>query len=589
MKKTKHASQVKKEPVFDRRLEYALLAVFGAYLFLLTSYKAAGDDDLFWHLSTGRYIAETKSVPSADVFGYVTEGKPWIPIEWAWDVLTYITYSAFSYEGLGVLRSMVILAMFYMLYLTMKRFKIPAGVIIVFLFIVSLGLFERYSVRPHLVSYLFTSIVLYILIRLRYSRGLNSRLLYWLPPVYFVWVNFHQGVYFGVLMFAIYIVYEILDAYYFKKPEYAKDKQYIKLLPVFFGTSLICLFLTPHTLNTIVYTYNHAGMKMLEQINEWKSPFDPMFLKDFNIVYYKVILFAGIIALIYSFRRKDYFPAMFVVVFGIISATGIRFVTDYILISSVFIFSSLYYLLTTRKGKTIQPEFVYKPVFSIIIIAALILVSYNIPGGGLYSGLFKEYKVFGTGVDRVFYPMRMFDFAKQNNINVTGKRVFNHYGIGGIFSWYFAPPAQKNFIDSRNLNDEIFYLSDSIEYMKGNYEKRLDEIGVDYVMSYVPMLVDQPQVMSRILVSHLSLHPGKWKLVYWDDNSFLFVKNTPEFADVISKFEYKLLTPYNFGYQLPMLKDEMKKGSQTLKKELERKLAEDPRGEIINTMARTLR
>jgi len=590
MKKQKSIPAVKKEIVLNKKLKYGMLLVFGVYLFLLTSYKAAGDDDMFWHLSTGRYIAETKSVPSADVFGYITEGNPWIPIEWAWDTVTYLIYSAFSYEGLSVLRSIIVLAMFFVLYLTLKRLKLPASVIVVSLFILSIGLFERYSIRPHLVSYLFTAIVLYIIVRLRYTAKPEGRLLYYFPPIFFVWVNFHQGVYFGLLLFAIYIIYEASGIYLLKKrrTEFPKDKLFIKILFAFFAVSVICLLLTPHTVDTIIYTYNHASMKMLQSINEWKSPFEPMFASELNIVFYKIFLFAGVIVLIQSIRKKVYFTAIVTVIFGIISTTGIRFITDYEIISSVFIFSSIYFLFTGRKYKQIQAAILSKPVTVYVIIALLAVVSYTIPNGKMYSGFFKEYKVFGLGIDRDFYPIKMFEFAKENNINETGSRVFNHYGVGGMFSWYFGP-AQKNFIDSRNLSDEIFYMYDSLDYIKGNYEAKLRELGIDYVMYYVPVLFQRPEVMNQILVAHLSAKTDDWKLVYWDDISFIFVKNNAAFAEIIKKYEYKYLTPYNFGYRRQLITDAMKSDRELYNKELQRKLSEEPGGMIINTMAGTLR
>ena len=42
----------KTNPVFD----YALLAAFAVFIVFFTTFKISGDDDVFWHLATGRYI-----------------------------------------------------------------------------------------------------------------------------------------------------------------------------------------------------------------------------------------------------------------------------------------------------------------------------------------------------------------------------------------------------------------------------------------------------------------------------------------------------------------------------------------------------
>ncbi len=66
---------------------YGLIILFSIFIILLTTFKITGDDDVFWHLATGRYISETHQVPSADIFGYVTQGQEWMPFEWGWDMI----------------------------------------------------------------------------------------------------------------------------------------------------------------------------------------------------------------------------------------------------------------------------------------------------------------------------------------------------------------------------------------------------------------------------------------------------------------------------------------------------------------------
>lgn len=585
MKKAKQEKAVKRES--GRAYEYTLIAALGLFIFLLTTFKAAGDDDMFWHLSTGRYIAETKTVPSADVFGYVTAGTPWIPIEWAWDTATYLIYTLASYDGLSVFRSIIILAQFFLLYLVLKQFKIPPPLIVLMLFVLAFGLFARFNIRPHLVTYLAYSVILLIIVKLRYTRAPDKRLLYVFPVLTAVWVNFHQGVYTGLLLFALYALYEILAKYVLKTDSFVKDKSFIRLMLLMLAASVIALLFNPHTYSTILYSYNHTQMKMLQFINEWKSPFDPMVSGDFNIVIYKIFLFAGLITLIYSFSKKDFFPLLVCSVFGYLSITAIRFNIDYILIGSVFIFSSLYMLISFRGKKQVHPAIFSKPVISIAVIILLLVSSYNVPNNYIYSQIFKEYNTFGTNIDRKFYPIRMFEFAKENRINELGTTAFNQYGVGGIFSWYF--PGQKNLIDSRNLNDEAFSKYDSIDYIKGNYEKLVKDLGIDYALYYVPAMVSHPEILDKILISYFSVNENDWKLVYWDDNSFIYVKNNAAFADIINRYEYKLLTPYNFLNRPQLLLSEIRKGNETLKNEIQRKKTEEPQGEVINTMIRALR
>src|SRR5258706_13949740 len=83
-------------------ITYGLYLLFFIFLIFLTITKISGEDDFFWHLETGKYIIETKTIPSADVFGYISEGQKWFPFEWGWDVVTYIIFSASGYSGIYV-------------------------------------------------------------------------------------------------------------------------------------------------------------------------------------------------------------------------------------------------------------------------------------------------------------------------------------------------------------------------------------------------------------------------------------------------------------------------------------------------------
>ena len=74
--------------VFD----YSMVVLFMAFITILTTFKLFLDDDVFWHLATGRFIVQNGYIPSTDVFGFITAGTKWIPFEWGWDVLTYLIY-----------------------------------------------------------------------------------------------------------------------------------------------------------------------------------------------------------------------------------------------------------------------------------------------------------------------------------------------------------------------------------------------------------------------------------------------------------------------------------------------------------------
>ena len=122
---------------------------------------------------------------------------------------------------------------------------------------------------------------------------------------------------------------------------------------------------------------------------------------------------------------------------------------------------------------------------------------------------------------------------KENNVTDIGTHVFNHFGTGGYFIWSF--PGKQNFIDSRNLNDSLFFEYYDILNKRPGFEKKLVDYGIDYAIYLAPDLVRQPNEMETSIISYFCTSPD-WKLIFWDDKSFLWVKNEPKFQDLINVF-----------------------------------------------------
>jgi len=218
----------------------------------------------------------------------------------------------------------------------------------------------------------------------------------------------------------------------------------------------------------------------------------------------------------------------------------------------------------------------------VLLTAAAVIVTLMIPSGQLYQAM-RYYRVFGFGINDEFLPLQLVEFMKQNNIRGTP---FNHFGTGGLLVWNF--PGEKNFIDSRNLNDEIFYEYNGILNMRAGFERKLESRNVDYVIYLDPDLVRRPNDLKQVIVSYLSLHPEEWKLVFWDDKSFLFLKNIPKFSEAINRFEYKVLNPYTALFQPNDFESRVLSQPDRAREEFNRKLKEEPNGILINGIGKTV-
>lgn len=568
---------------------YGLILFFSVFIIFFSTFKITGDDDVFWHLATGRYIVETHQVPSADVFGYITQGQEWMPFEWGWDIVTYGLYNIGGYTAISIFRTVIFLLIFFLLFIILRKFNVSYTLIFLFLTLLAFGIMDRLAPRPHIISLLFFVLLLYLIIQYKYFNRNNYKILFFIPVIFLVWANMHMGVIAGLFLLGIFFASEIII--YFKPDKFSSkeipplSKPELIRLGLIFIASVLVMLINPNSFATYVYAYDHTKMKLLETINEWRSPFDEMYGGGFVTAIYKIFLFGGVLILYYAVKKKDLFTALVFIGFAVYSVRAVRFTVDYLIIITIFLVISVAFIINNSNSEGLKNFFSTNPVQKVIIEILLLFFIVNIPNDKLYLDYLKYYRVSGVGINSDFIPTQMFDFMKENNIPSIGERPFNHFGSGGFLVWNF--PESKNFIDSRNLNDEIFGEYNTIVAKKPGFENKLKSYDFDYSIYLAPDLVRAPQEMEQTIISYMSKHSDEWKLVFWDDKSFLFIKNLPKFKEIIDKYEYKFATPYNFLYQKNVLETGVKENPSQVKKEINRKLSEEPNGLIINSINNT--
>jgi hypothetical protein len=584
-KKAKIKSHIIENLYFENPLfNYVLLFTFALFICYFSTFKITGDDDVFWHLATGKYVLQTHQVPSTDIFGYMTQGQEWMPFEWGWDVITYTIYSFSGYNGISVFRTILLLLIFYLYFLILRKFKISYTISFIALFFLAFGIIDRLSPRPHLMSYLSFALLLLIIVQYRYVNRNNYKILFFIPLIFLIWANMHMGIIAGIFLLGLFVLSEIIiffnpNKFSTKEIPALTKPEIVRLLLIFLAAILV-MFINPNFYQTYLYAYNHTNMKMLETVNEWMSPFSGKYKDSFVSIIYKVMLFSGVLVLIYSVKKKDLFPAILFIGFAIYSVRAMRFTVDYVLILFVFIVLSVNFILENINNINIK-DFIFKKTPLKIALAALfIFLTASVSSNDLYLKYLMYYRITGFGINSDFIPTQMFDFMKEIKITELSDKIFNHFGTGGFFVWNF--PDKKNFIDSRNLNDDIFNKYNQIISKRTGYEQKLEEYGIEYSIYLAPDLVRAPQEMEQTVISYFSKSKD-WKLIFWDDKSFLFVKNIPKFSDLINKYEYKYVTPYNVVYLKNMLEKGVNENKEAIKKEINRKKAEEPNGIILNS------
>jgi hypothetical protein len=158
-----------------------------SFLALLISTTLA-DADLWGHLRFGLDILEAKALHTSDPYSF-TSDRLWINHEWLSELLMALAYRALGPAGLGLLKLSAIAVVFAVLWSVARDAQARPLARDLF---VGLALFVTYSrtqvVRPQLFS---VALFFFLLHLLRQVDKGHIRALFFVPPCFALWANFH--------------------------------------------------------------------------------------------------------------------------------------------------------------------------------------------------------------------------------------------------------------------------------------------------------------------------------------------------------------------------------------------------------------
>src|ERR1700730_14763046 len=165
-----------------------------------------GDGDTGWHIRTGQWILANGRVPDKDIFSYTKAGEPWYAWEWLWDVCFAWLYQHGGLATVVAVNIVLLSLTFALLFRLVRRHCENPFVAIAVTFLACAASALHWLARPHLVTMLFTVILLFVLDRAREGRTL----LLWALPLFFVlWTNLHGGFFVGLIVLTGYMAGEL--------------------------------------------------------------------------------------------------------------------------------------------------------------------------------------------------------------------------------------------------------------------------------------------------------------------------------------------------------------------------------------------
>jgi len=536
-----------------------LILLLLVFFFIFASFNAKiWDPDLWWHLKTGEYIAQTKSIPSTDPFAFTS--LPQDPIHpeskrikfilgqyWIAQLIFYWVYETFSLQGIIYMRALILTLLIFLLYRSIRRDRVGFFSALLFLLPAVTILVNFTGERPQLFSFLFTFLLVFLLEgykKASQSEAMTSHkkaVLTYLLPLPFVmmlWANMHGGFIIGIAVLLGYICCEILK-YLTKKAGPHLQLRSLKYLIGACVASIMFSLINPNGYNVIPLLIELNKSQYMTSIVEAKSPLVFIqygyYTQELYVFFF--LLAAGFLLFLINLKRADLTDVVIFSGLAALSLSAARVIPFFTPVSifmlarywkkSVQIWSSST-LMSRIKERMVKLRSLAGPAFSesflAIVCSVLIIVMLN---NGNY---------FQSGIRKGRYPEGAVKFLKENRIYGN---MYNPYVWGGYLLWALYPDY-KVFIDGRGLIEEVFFQSDRIMGASSlqfagvpEWKAIIDAYNINFIVTFS---VSDFTGKLIPLIPELNYDP-EWHLVYMDNYSLIFVKNSPENRGIIDKFD----------------------------------------------------
>jgi len=496
--------------------------IFFTILFYLCFYSKSdmlGDGDTGYHIRAGEYIINTLTIPTHDMFSFHSPPLSWTAHEWLSEVIMAGIHNAFGLTGIVVFFSFLLSLAHYLLFRILRSYKsnILWSILIIILVIGSSLI--HWLARPHIFSLLLMIIWYYLLESWHYGR-MNR--LYLLPFIMLLWVNLHGGFLGGFMLLGAYLVGNIVSMLTTTSSERDHYRQKCSQLGMTIGICLLVCLVNPYGYHILLFPFKLVSDKyIMDHVSEFLSP------NFHHRMPFKYLLFLMITLFAVTKKRLDAAELVLVLLFTNMALYSARYIPLFALIVAPIL---------TRQASWIQdvPEnritlFFRKRAENISKIDASVS-GYIWPAAAVLLVVIAAFfgRIHHT-FDEKTKPVAAVEFLMKEKI---AGNIFNNDEFGDYLI-YRAYPHYKVFIDGRL---DMYGTDIMKEYYKViNFEHDWEKTVNKYRITWV--FFNSDSMLSRYLMKD-----SNWKLIYSDKVASIFVKNLPEYRNLIEK--YPSVTPY---------------------------------------------
>jgi len=471
-----------------------------------------GDGDTGYHIRAGEIILRDLAVPRHDPFSFITPPLPWTAHEWLSEVVMAIVHNALGLPGLVFLFALLLSTTYWLLFRWIRSNGRNILMDLMILVPVLLSSSIHWHVRPHAFSLLLIVLLYQILVLHKEDRG---NYLYVIPPMMLLWVNLHGGFIVGFLFMGIFLSGYLLGFLASNGEERPVSANKGKQLSLVCGASVLAACVNPYGIHAFLFPFRLLSETyLMDHVQEFLSPN----FHGFAPYRYLLLFLIGILGL--SKAR--------------ITATELMLILS---LTSMSLYSARYIPLCA---------IVYSPILS--KYGDILIQQYKGRGSGLLRQRSRAYEEIDASAKGYAIPLFVLVFFAALAAGKIPVHFPEKMAPESAIHFLRANPIRGNMFNDDTIGDHVIY--NLYPQYKVFMDGRLDMYGTRIVKEYEKVISLQPgwrdvlvkydinfvffytdSLLSRTLASDES-----WKQIYTDNVATIFLRNTPENANVIARY-----------------------------------------------------
>lgn len=520
--------------IFNLKLEKAIkiLITLGLFLLVATIFFQKinfTSIDLGRHLENGKIIWQNTSVLFNNFYSYTEPNLFFINHHWLSGVIFYIVYLLGSFKLLSIFNILLALLVFVLTFkLSYKKsnFYLSALLALPTIFLFS----ERVEIRPEIFSYLLIIITWSIIEKVASKKRWQQ--LFWLIPLFILWVNLHIYFFIGLALIGFKLAAELILS--LSKKDSCR-KIWINIKPwtlALIVSSLACL-LNPNTWKGLLYPLNifkNYGYEIAE--NKTIFYLGHLLINP-NFTLFKILLIILIISWLAYFlvyKKLRLFDLLISLFFSLLALFASRNLVLFALMAMIIIPNNLLAIWQGIKNKfTFDFNKLKNYFFLFLLIAILCGFIYLIIDGRNYSHFIKNQPGLGltTGSDDSN------TFFQEHNLSGP---IFNNYDLGSaLIFWLF--PKNPVFVDNRPEAYTASFFNDIYRPIQ-NDQQKWNELQTVYNFQTIYFSHTDSTPWAQQFLNNI-LNNKDWSLVYFDKYVVILVNKKTNPLPALSQDEIR--------------------------------------------------